>query len=806
LRSLSLTDFRSIRGTVSVPLDASVVLIHGHNGIGKTSLLSAIELALTGGIDSLSRSDSKYLSYLVHKEAGEAKVAVTIERGHGQESRELTIRDGQVTGNPLLTQADSSFFSERCYLAQATMTRLLELYQGKESTDGDSALTKFVKDLLGLDHLDALVEGLHDAGHVARLKNALPAYRSALDQLPVLELRLQKLSADRTKLNDEIAILHTRLEHSLGTLGIKYFERMPAADIQLVAKDDENTKGLQRIALLRRNLIAAREQWRGIKSALSGTVIVEAERESSHVSEQLDSWRKSDGVQIERAFQSIAALFSDLSDPATVGPQRAIHDALQVVTKELRRCNELLKKDTEATAQIAALDEQVLRAQSRLTVLDQQIAGHLSDADKLTQALTALLPLVGDQICPVCGRDYNEVSTDSLHSHLSSKISSLVESAGRLQAFVRERSDAIRLQGDASRRREGLAANQLDPQVRTTLSLRAADLKEREQILSSLVPAATTGEQLLTAVNSTSRTLSDLRSKNEQAVGFRARLREFEEALELPPIPQSEETEAALDRFESLILKRDKEHSTAQEARSQILADVQERSKQSTRQNEFDMSIEATRAQFNALTAELQAFDGTVKQARELAKIARNVRSDIVRKVFDNSLNALWRDLFIRLAPSESFVPAFTLPERESGVVEAVLETHYRSGGKGGNPRAMLSAGNLNTAALTLFLALHLSVAKKFPCLIIDDPFQSMDEVHIAQLAALMRTLSRQHGRQIIIAVHEKPLFEYLSLELFPAFPEDRLITIELGTSADGHTLSDPRVISFAPDKAISAA
>src|ERR1700730_13078707 len=132
LKSISLTDFRSIRGTVSVPLDASIVLIHGQNGVGKTSLLSAIELALTGGVDSLSRSDSKYRSYLVHKEAGEARVAVTIESGNGQVSRELTIRDGEVFGHPLLTNADSSFFSERCYLAQATMTRLLELYQGKE--------------------------------------------------------------------------------------------------------------------------------------------------------------------------------------------------------------------------------------------------------------------------------------------------------------------------------------------------------------------------------------------------------------------------------------------------------------------------------------------------------------------------------------------------------------------------------------------------------------------------------------------------------------------------------------------------
>ena len=43
----------------------------------------------------------------------------------------------------------------------------------------------------------------------------------------------------------------------------------------------------------------------------------------------------------------------------------------------------------------------------------------------------------------------------------------------------------------------------------------------------------------------------------------------------------------------------------------------------------------------------------------------------------------------------------------------------------------------------------------------------NMDEVHIAQFTALLRTLAKSNPqRQIIIAVHEKPLFEYRSLEL----------------------------------------
>ena len=193
-----------------------------------------------------------------------------------------------------------------------------------------------------------------------------------------------------------------------------------------------------------------------------------------------------------------------------------------------------------------------------------------------------------------------------------------------------------------------------------------------------------------------------------------------------------------------------------------------------------------------------------IEIAKELAGKARELRTDKVRQVFNDDLNSVWRELFIRLAPDEPFIPAFALPETSTGPVEAVLETHYRTGGKGGNPRAMLSAGNLNTAALTLFLALHLSVRAVLPWLIIDDPVQSMDDVHIAQFAGLLRTL-KQERRQVIIAVHDRQLFEYLALELSPAFNGDRLITIELGRGADGRTIAPWELKTYEPDRAIAA-
>ena len=42
LKSITVTNFRSIKGSVTVPLDAPVVLIHGQNGAGKTSILARL--------------------------------------------------------------------------------------------------------------------------------------------------------------------------------------------------------------------------------------------------------------------------------------------------------------------------------------------------------------------------------------------------------------------------------------------------------------------------------------------------------------------------------------------------------------------------------------------------------------------------------------------------------------------------------------------------------------------------------------------------------------------------------------------
>jgi exonuclease SbcC len=211
IASLTATDFRSLRGTVTVPMDSPVVLIHGRNGAGKTSLLTAMELGLTGNLASLSRLDPQLQEHLVHKEAASKKASVSIGvHGLGVEfpAGHFEIHGHKFTGKPALDPVLTRHFSERCYLAQSTLTRLLEFYEDK-SANG-TALTRFVKELLGLDALDALIDGLYDAGDVRRLRGHAVSFWDMREQLPSLDDELSRLAGELTAAEGRQRSSHSR--------------------------------------------------------------------------------------------------------------------------------------------------------------------------------------------------------------------------------------------------------------------------------------------------------------------------------------------------------------------------------------------------------------------------------------------------------------------------------------------------------------------------------------------------------------------------------------------------------------------
>jgi exonuclease SbcC len=211
-----------------------------------------------------------------------------------------------------------------------------------------------------------------------------------------------------------------------------------------------------------------------------------------------------------------------------------------------------------------------------------------------------------------------------------------------------------------------------------------------------------------------------------------------------------EVAEIVIERLSSSLEARASRLNQRMAYRRAALEAIRDARAELLRRRDINLVIQSDGAALRRNTDALARANALRAQGQTIRSKVEQVRVDIIRREFNDRLNKLWRDLFIRLAPSEPFVPAFKIPESSTQRLQPKLITEHRGGGSGGTPGAMLSAGNLNTAALTLFIALHLTVPVQLPWLILDDSVQSMDDVHIANFAALLRTLAKEQGRQVL--------------------------------------------------------
>lgn len=812
LKNLVIENFRSLRGKVVIPLDAQVVLIHGTNGMGKTSVLSALELGLTGKIAHLAADGPKYLSYLTTLESGGGSISLTTTAPLVEGASiagALSFSEDAFLPQPLLDADSARFFAERCYLPQATLGRLLEIYDDQKIGTA-SPLTLFVKELLGLDPLDALVDGLDHAFNVTRVRKLVPDFR---------RLEAFKTSLDEERHRKDLAINEarkaaderlTRLNETLSTFigegaapTVTEATDLSQLKTKLEAARDSDRQ-ITNLTRMRSELRGLQERWRSLPSQESSRDQADRERADLAAGEALVAWRLARGNVLEGAINSVRAHFPDLPSFED-GPEQCRSEGQRRAQAEADRCKRLLATHDAASAQVNSLNSTVQSASARIDELNRDLSGAANDAKTLANALAGLVPHIAGETCPVCSRNYVELDAGSLSTHVAAKIASLTSEAGRLQSVATARAEESSRLAAAQRDLLSAANGQLSADDLAEVTMRCAQMTDLAQQLSALQETAAEANRLIANAATARQEVMIARRRDEQSVSLLPEIETIVQAVLQRPSSSFDSIDFALAESQRALQDRIKEAERVDVARIKASSELEMRIRDLAQIAVLQSERDATLARIQTLETAFKEIEATRGHAKKLSEAAGRARSDIVTKVFNTSLNKVWRDLFVRLAPSEQFVPAFRLPAGSSGKVEAVLETLHRSGKTSGSPGAMLSQGNLNTAALTLFLALHLSVPVRMPWLLLDDPVQSMDDVHIAQFAALLRSLSKGMNRQVVIAVHERALFDYLSLELSPAFPGDSLITVEITRNFDGETVAKPRAFTFEDDHAIAA-
>ena len=801
LKELDITNFRSIRGQLHVPLDAKVVLVHGENGAGKTSLLSAIELGLTGGVQSLWRADPNYSRQLLHRSTTLGNVTVKTIGPDGEQRYEAVVDETGARSVTALEHQFAAFFGERTYLPQSLLGQLLQIYQ-ESGSDADSPLAKFVGDLLGLDRLDAIEVGLKPLADVRNVRKVVEDWSEA----EIEKNRLDKLVEDQSRVRAEVVTtigaaikklfgVCKRLEVSVEVDE----ETLEALTAELSRNEDEER--LDRLTDQRRRLASIRRE---LASSDSAVIQNSAPPPNGAVetSSAYTSWESEYGARItalRSRVEKLLPLASLPNDYALFGEEA--RTLLQSERKRLADQAEQARLDIERLRQ--ARGELEVSQRQRATI-DEEISRLPKTAGSLGAVLSEISSYIDGDICPICDRDFVELECGSLAKHVQDKVGRLSASAERLLALGRSRSEqqvtVERLEGEI----EALEVRVIDAKSLAAIDRQAVDFNQAAMELDELTATLAEGSQLRTRDIAARRAVSERHSRDIALAAVRETLNEFALTLGTAEIAEEETFEAAASRLESFLSSETtqlQERLTLRRKGIDLVATI---NSNSARRAEIETTIAHYKKLWQLADDALQRGQTLREHGNTIRKAVERVRSSIIRREFNDRLNRVWRDLFIRLAPSEPFVPAFRIPESSTQRLQPKLITEYRDNGeRGGTPGAMLSTGNLNTAALTLFIALHLSVPKTLPWLIFDDPVQSMDDMHITHFASLLRTLSKEHGRQVVISVHDRQLFEYLRLELSPAFVDDSLLTLELTRRARRDTLCVSERLGFKEETAL---
>lgn len=804
LKSLDIVNFRSIRGHVHAPLDAKVILVHGENGAGKTSLLSALELALTGAVQSLQRADSAYEKQLLHRSASEGSVLLRAFAGTSERSFSADLNAEGARSVDALDEQLAAFFRERSFLPQSLLGQLLQIYQDAGS-DAASPLAQFVGKLLGLDRLDALEAGLKPLVDVRNVRKNVDGWLTAENE----KARLDRLLADQRKARgefdeqirttlSELATLCTSLE-----LSVKAQEES-LDEVAEALSDARDSDAFAQLADQQRRLASIRREIADARSA-AGANASTPPTSSDEASRNFARWEAEHGARVSAIRSRVGALLPNLSMPSE--PWQFAEEALRRLRTEQRQQAD---RATQARADIrrhaVALDERDVAVRQRDTI-DDEVSRLPSSAGSLGSALAELTSFIADDVCPVCDRDFREVSGVPLSEHVHGKVRTLSASAERLLTLGRARSEVQVTIERLDREIESIGARKLNEEALAEIDRHLAMVETLIAELNGLSDVLREGGRLRAADIAARRAVSEAQSRHISLAAARDTLSSFALSVGAATLEEGESFEAAASRVDELLggqAARLEQRLSMRRRGTDLLITIKSTI---ARRQETDAQIAADFAAWQRTERALDRGQALRDQGIAIRNAVDKVRSDIIRREFNDRLNRVWRDLFVRLAPGEPFVPAFRIPVSSTQRLQPKLITEHRDGGDaGGTPGAMLSAGNLNTAALTLFIALHLSVPKELPWLILDDPVQSMDDVHIAHFAALLRTLSKEHGRQVMIAVHDRQLFEYLKLELSPAFPDDSLLTLELSRGPRRDSVCVSKRLSFKEETALLTA
>ena len=269
--SLRVEGFRAYREPQTFDLDASVIVLYGPNGLGKTSLFDAIDYACTGRIGRLCRTrrrqaDFARLATHLDKTPGSGSVVLAV-RNDNDDGREWKLQ--RSTGDWGSAWIDGQEADRKTVINKLTQARWIDTTPRQQTLESLFRATH----LFGQDDQELLTEFRKGSVIPETFVSEMLSLQDYSQGLSKLKDVLVKLSGQRDAAQAALEILREEratLERTLGDDGpdVDSEEVAPIESLIAHLREDVAKSGLGLPALPEASTVAAFSEWRDL--AVSG--------------------------------------------------------------------------------------------------------------------------------------------------------------------------------------------------------------------------------------------------------------------------------------------------------------------------------------------------------------------------------------------------------------------------------------------------------------------------------------------------------------------------------------------------------
>jgi DNA repair exonuclease SbcCD ATPase subunit len=449
--------------------------------------------------------------------------------------------------------------------------------------------------------------------------------------------------------------------------------------------------------------------------------------------------------------------------------QSKLADAMQVKAEGERakvRCQRLREQEEDRRAsanvfaeneslsvkletELKSLDDQLKRAQDELTDLE---SGGI--AEKRLPAMLKLLIDARDQsdsnICPVCDQPL-----ENLREHIERKLQNLTaEQSEYDNRLSLARTNLKQIQDSRRQKIKDLA------EIKHVIQ----DHKDEEQSLLSNIKV--------------------FLGNYDETIGVGCSLQQVY-AYEQDRISKAEKTIHQLTGLADKVSRLRSEISASSTRASQLMAELVEMERQQT--NLAGILAEAKAAK--------ERVDDWIEAIQAVHTVLSNQLEESLGTYANQYISRQFADLFERICGHPYW--KVTLPQVRVRYHKAEAEWKAAYRGKTYSGEAVFSQGEVNACALAMFLALATAQTSHPGLLLLDDPIQNMDEIRIEDFAQVLKSLKDDLGWQLVIAVHEESVFDYLKRQLYPSSQGQSLVSYKLVSSDQGTIASEKDALVF---------